>query len=67
VIISDLQHIESATETDVQGGCKRPSCWYGGHGKGKPGEEPEIFDTDTETSTSTNTLIPEDQFSNSEF
>jgi hypothetical protein len=25
VIISDLQHIESATETEVNGGCRR--CW----------------------------------------
>jgi hypothetical protein len=27
MVISDLQHIESATETDVQGGCKHWWCW----------------------------------------
>jgi hypothetical protein len=29
MIISDLQHIESATETKVQGGCKWHDRWWG--------------------------------------
>jgi hypothetical protein len=28
VIISDLQHIESATKTEVNGGCRK--CWQSG-------------------------------------
>jgi hypothetical protein len=66
VIISDLQYIESATESEVKGGkCRRPSCWYDWHAHASV--EPGFFDTDAETFTSTDTLILEDQFSNSEF
>jgi hypothetical protein len=68
VIISDLQHIESATETEVKGGCKRPSCWHHRRPQAITAEvDPENFDTDTKTFTSTDTLTVEDQFSNFEF
>jgi hypothetical protein len=71
VIISDLQHIESATETEVQGGCKK--CWRPSGGqKPKPPaiscDPPyyntavaeagaQAFGTNTITSTTTDTLV----------
>jgi hypothetical protein len=66
VIISDLQHIESATESKVQGSKRRgPSRWY--HWQAKAEANPGNFGADTKTFTSTDTLTVEDQFSNSEF
>jgi hypothetical protein len=68
VIISNLQHIEPATETEVQGGGRRRPWrpWYQTH-SANAGIEPVVFGTDTETFTSTDTLIIEDQFSDSDF
>lgn len=69
MIISDLQHIESATETRVQGGrgggCKPP----GGHRRvlntARAEAGAEAFGSNTETSTTTDTLVVQEQFSGS--
>lgn len=70
MIISNLQHIESATETSVQGGCKKcwkpfggGKCYYNAAG-GK--SEAQAFGTDTVTSTTTDTLAIQGQFSGSD-
>jgi hypothetical protein len=65
VIISNLQHIKSTTETEVQGGGRhgwRP-CYhsYTANAFGT------FVGTDTETFTSTDPLIIEGQFSDSDF
>jgi hypothetical protein len=65
VIISNLQHIEPATETEVQGGGRRrpwPRPWYQTH-TANAGLEPVNFGTDTGNVTSTDTSIIEGQFS----
>lgn len=64
MIISDLQHIEFATENRVQasGGRRRP--WHKGCNS-KAKIVPENFALDIKTST--DTLIFEGQFSDSDF
>jgi hypothetical protein len=70
MIILDLQHIESATETRVQGGrgggCKPPGGgWrkYCNTARAEAGSE--AFGSNTETSTTTDTLVVQEQFSGS--
>jgi hypothetical protein len=64
MIISDLQHIESATETEVKGG-------WGGFYYPRPYNVAsaeagaEAFGTNTRTSTTTDTLVVQGQFSGS--
>lgn len=81
MIISDLQHIESATETEVRGGC---DCGYGEVAEFRSGRalpniigqtlpsnvasadaSAQAFGTNTSTSTTTNTLVIQGQFSGS--
>lgn len=69
VIISDLQYIESVTETEVQGGCR--SCGRGPTGGRKPCNTAiaeagaKAFGTFTTTSTTADTLVIQGQFSGS--
>jgi hypothetical protein len=69
VIILDLQHIKSATETEVQGGCWR--CWRprggksGGHNVARAEAGAQAFGNNTITSTTTDTLAIQGQFSGS--
>jgi len=64
MIISDLQHIESATETEVKGG-------WGGYYYQRPynvaeaNAGAEAFGRNTKAITSTGTLVVEGQFSGS--
>jgi hypothetical protein len=66
MIISDLQHIESATEIEVNGG----SGWCGGY-KPRPynvasaDASAQAFGTNTKAYTNTDTLVIEGQFSGS--
>jgi predicted phage tail protein len=64
MIISDLQHIESATETEVTGGSryyyyKRPFNQAGAEASA------EAFGKNTKAFTSTGTLVIEGQYSGS--
>lgn len=77
MIISDLQHIESATETEVQGGCKRWWCPYGSasvdpisfgslsYNAAEAEAGAQAFGTNTITSTTTDTLAIQGQLSGS--
>jgi hypothetical protein len=71
MIISDLQHIESVTETAVQGGCRRCDDWRPPGVKRNPYNtaeaeaEAQAFGTNTITSTTTDTLVIQGQFSGS--
>jgi hypothetical protein len=59
MIISDLQHIESATETEVKGGffVKRPFNQAGAEASA------DAFGKNTKAFTSTGTLVIEGQYS----
>jgi hypothetical protein len=75
MIISDLQHIESATEIEVNGGhayCCPPSYPdYCGSWSPRPynvasaDSSAQAFGTNTRTSTTTDTLVIQGQFSGS--
>jgi hypothetical protein len=78
MIISDLQHIESATETEVNGGFAAGGCYqpsYPSHCGGSYYPRPynvasaeagaQAFGSNTRTSTSTDTLVIQGQFSGS--
>jgi hypothetical protein len=66
MIISDLQHIESATETEINGGCG----WCGSYNPrpynvASADAGAQAFGTNTRTSTATDTLVIQGQFSGS--
>jgi hypothetical protein len=66
MIISDLQHIESATETEINGGCG----WCGGY-QPRPynaagaNASADAFGRNTKAYTNTDTLVIEGQYSGS--
>jgi hypothetical protein len=78
MVISDLQHIESATKTEVQGGCRRWWCPSGNMIFRPSSIDPlsynvagaeagaQAFGTNTITSTTTDTLAIQEQFSGSD-
>jgi hypothetical protein len=77
MIISDLQHIESATEIEVNGGYAAGGCCppsypdYCGSWSPRPynaanaNASAQAFGTNTSTSTTTDTLVIQGQFSGS--
>jgi hypothetical protein len=74
MIISDLQHIESATEIEVNGGmaagCCYPRNWCGGYqprpyNVASADASAQAFGTNTKTGTYTDTLAIQGQFSGS--
>jgi hypothetical protein len=73
MILSDLQHIESATEIEVNGGmaaCCYPSNWCGGYqprpyNVASADASAQAFGTNTKAYTNTDTLVIEGQFSGS--
>jgi hypothetical protein len=73
MIISDLQHIESATEIEVNGGmasCCYPSNWCGGYNPrpynvASADASAQAFGTNTNSYTNTDTLVIQGQYSGS--
>lgn len=77
MIISDLQHIESATETEVKGGtyycepvyCKpvycKPVCYKPAYNVASADASAEAYGKNTKAETSTGTLVISGQYSGS--
>jgi hypothetical protein len=63
MIISDLQHIEIATETEVQGGWG--GYYYRPYNVASADAGAQAFGKNTRTSTVTDTLVIQGQFSGS--
>jgi hypothetical protein len=63
MIISDLQHIEITTETEVQGGWG--GSWYRPYNVAAADSSAQAFGTNTRTATNTETLVIQGQFSGS--
>jgi hypothetical protein len=67
MIISDLQHIESATEIEVNGGTGWGCCYYPSrpYNVASADASAQAFGTNTRTGTYTDTLAIQGQFSGS--
>jgi hypothetical protein len=74
MIISDLQHIESASEIEVNGGCgycppdpckPKPMCYKPSYNVAGADASAQAFGTNTKAYTNTDTLVIEGQFSGS--
>jgi hypothetical protein len=75
MIISDLQHIESAIEVEVNGGCgycpppvncePKPKCYKPSYNVASADASAQAFGTNTKAYTNTDTLVIEGQYSGS--
>jgi hypothetical protein len=66
MIISDLQHIEAANETEVKGGSSYGGWYnYRPYNVAEANASAQAFGTNTNTSTYTNTTVIQGQYSGS--